>query len=394
MSGNIVAKNNTRLITVICCLYIFQGLFCMTLFTPSMPAITEHFMTTNTSVKLSITWYLFSYGLSQLLYGPLSDKHGRKPIVIIALVIMIIGNMITVWSWNITVFIVGHAVAGFGAGAGSTLTRAIIQESNSKKDFAKTLSWVMISATLGTNSGPVIGGILQQYFGWQSCFYLLIIMALALLVFILRFLPETNQHKKGHQFSKIVREYRYLTKDKTYLAHALIIALIFGLSISYYTMTPFLYQKILGVSPQTNGLLTTFIVFTIFVGAVIFNRTVHSYPTKVFFIIGMSCFSIASLAIMLFGFIGLISIFAILLPGIILFFGLGLSNTLFTSEGLQKHRHHAGLAGALQGSIKVLGAFVIGLFVSHLSETSLLPLGVILCVISSLIIALYLWSVK
>lgn len=105
--------------------------------------------------------------------------------------------------------------------------------------------------------------------------------------------------------------------------------------------------------------------------------------------IGIGCFSLSTMILLILGMVNFVNVLAILLPSLLVFFGVGLSNPVFTSEGLKAHRHQAGVAGSLQGAIKIMMGFIFGYITSHLVAASVLPFGVVFGTTSCLIIVLY-----
>ncbi len=377
-------------ITLICCLFIFIGLFSMTIFSPSLPIITHALNTSREMVKIAITGYLFGYGISQLFYGPIADYLGRKPVIIFALTIVLFGNVITALSWAGWIFVVGHIIAGLGAGSGSTVTRAIIKDTHVGHAYTRSLSLVILMATLGTNSGPVIGGFIQQYFGWRFNFWFIVLASLLIITFALIALPETIEKKHALNVKTILINYFNLLRHRFFMGHALIIGLIFSASIAYFTLTPFLYQVNLHLTPAMNGTLMIIPIICIFSGTFTMNFLLHKINQHIIMVFGISLYFIGGISMLVAALLHVINVYVILIPSLCLYFSLGLINPLFTGNGIKRFTENIGLVSALQGSLKVLVAAIAGIFFAKIIDQSLLPLACIYLSIAVLILSFYL----
>lgn len=369
--------------------FIFVGLFGMTILSPSLPSIQHDLAISRFLVKAAITGYLFSYGVVQLFYGPLSDAYGRKPIILMALSLLLLGNLITANALSGYIFIMGHTIAGLGAGAGSTIPRAILRDTFDGVSFTKQLSFVILCATLGTNTGPIAGGVIQHSINWRANFWTLGLLSSIIIIATLMLMEETNKARQFISFKRVMKQYVALCFSRTFICSALMIALTFAVSIAYVVMTPFLYQINLHISPLSNGLLMVFPVISIFLGTFCLNAVIDSLAEKTIILIGIVCYLFAGLLLLYFGLQGTMSLAAILLPSLLTYFALGFCNPVMTSYGIRDYKNTIGLAGALQATIKVLGAAMATFVFAKVFETNQIPLAVVDIVASILLLILF-----
>ena len=162
------------------------------LYLPILPAMEKALHTTPHLVQFSIAAYIWGYAFSQLIYGPLSDAYGRKPIIIVGLTVAIIGSWVCFASHHMHWLIVGRCLQGAGAGVFGVM-RAI--RDCSRSSACCMMSYFAIANVAMMTCAPVLGALLQQWFGWHANFGFLLMYAIAIWLLVLVLLPETNQHQ-------------------------------------------------------------------------------------------------------------------------------------------------------------------------------------------------------
>ena len=182
---------NKVLISVMVIAAIALGNAGSTLYLPAMPAITVALHTTGAMMKLSLSLFLIGFSASQLFYGPLSDAFGRKINLILGIIIFIVGSLISALADDITVLLIGRFIEGVGIGAANAVGYALMRDIYSGSKLTVQLSYVSVFVGTMPLVAPIIGGYLVTELNWQSCFYLLAIAALLLLIVKVVFLPET-----------------------------------------------------------------------------------------------------------------------------------------------------------------------------------------------------------
>ena len=160
---------------LLACLIVSIGQLSLGLVFPSLPWIAQDLATTTDQTQLLVSGYLLMFGSSQLIYGPLSDVFGRRPVLLAGLSIAILGLVVAVCqSDNFSGLLTGRIMQGFGAGSVGVLARATMRDSYQNQSFVKAMTWVSIVAAFTPIIGPVIGGMVNHYLGWQSVFILLL----------------------------------------------------------------------------------------------------------------------------------------------------------------------------------------------------------------------------
>ena len=156
-----------------------------------MPAIAVAFDTTYGTVQLVLTVYLFGFAGAQLVYGPLSDRFGRRPVLLVGLLLYITGTLTCLFAPIVEVMIAGRLVQAIGGCSGMIMARAIVRDVYDREGSATTLASVLTAAALGPMVAPLIGGYLQAWFGWQANFMVLLAAGIGILIACWFLLNET-----------------------------------------------------------------------------------------------------------------------------------------------------------------------------------------------------------
>jgi len=246
-----------RFLTLLIILSGVMGVFASDMYVPSLPAIADAFSVSSRWVELTVAWYLFALAGSQLIYGPVSDKFGRRHILLFGLAVMVFGSLLCALAGSITGLIAARFIQGLGAGACLALARAITRDSFSGSDLAYVGSIFSLFAGFIPCVAPVLGGYFQHYLGWQSVFAFLALYSFVVWWLVYKGLPETHQPQSEHslRISKVLANYAMLLRSRAFMGHVLSAAMAVSGILVYYTMSPFLLQNVLGLSPVAYGWL-------------------------------------------------------------------------------------------------------------------------------------------
>jgi len=160
------------------------------LYTPSLPYIVTHFGTTATMAQLTVPVYLLGYGLSQSLYGSLSDRFGRRSPLIIGLVVYVIASLMVPQSSNIYVFLLMRLLQGVGTGGPGVLSKSILSDRFKGMKLKRLTNYMTMAWAMGPIVAPAVGGYLQAYYGWHASFYGMAGLGFVALLLVVMFLPE------------------------------------------------------------------------------------------------------------------------------------------------------------------------------------------------------------
>ncbi|QDH17770.1 multidrug effflux MFS transporter [Swingsia samuiensis] len=350
------------------------------MYLPGFPNIARDFHTEEVSVQLSLSSALFGLALGQLFVGPLSDTHGRKTPLIVAMALFAFASFLCATSSSILIFIIARFFQGLTAAAGLVLSRAIVRDVFSGAQLAQFFSRLMIINAIAPMIAPMLGGAILQFPSatWRTIFWFLTGFGVIAVGLVWGRLTETlplSKRLPNSTYATLETFYSLFT-DREFIGQALTVGLIHGGSFAYVAGTPFVYQNIYGVSPQAFSILFGINGIALVIGSWIIGRS-KTMPST-YSLLKKSVFAITMASV----FIGLIAIFKgplfLLVAGIFLYMtciGMVLTSTFVIAIAKQGHR--AGSASAILGSLNL----IIGTIVSPLvgiNKTSAVPMAAVL----------------
>lgn len=228
------------------------------LFTPALPNIAYFFEVNEVTAQQTITWFLIGYAIGQLLYGPIANRFGRKPALFIGISLQIMSSLLCVFAGLIHQFwllIVARFLLALGSGVGLKMTFTLVNDCYSPQVASKKVSYLILSFAITPGLSIAIGGILNTYFGWTSCFYAGAIYGLALLLLVKR-LPETqllldlNALKLMH----LLHEYGKQFKNKQLMVGGLLMGSATCFVYVFAVLAPFIAITIFGMDSAQYGI--------------------------------------------------------------------------------------------------------------------------------------------
>jgi len=260
---------NPHRFTCIIILLMTISQMAVTIYLPAMPSMVIALNTHPNLIQLSLIIFIFAYGCSQFFYGPLSDVYGRRLIVLVGLSIFTVATLIAACSTNIYLFLIARALQGMGIGCGDTMGRAIMCDTFKGQEFVKAASYISMAATLTPLFAPILGGYLDFYFGWRSCFIFLLGYGSLCLLLLQHYLPETNNKRYVINIKGILNRYTFIIRNRIFLGFFIPGLVSFFGETVYSMISPFLLQTKLGYSSVEFGWLTIYIVGGLLIGALI-----------------------------------------------------------------------------------------------------------------------------
>lgn len=244
------------------------GSFVNDMYIPTLPVMCKSFHCSVSTCQLGLTFGMIGLGVGQMLFGPFSDRWGRKPILYIAMVIFAIGAFCSVWSKSIWEFIWWRLVQGFGASGGYFLARTIPADMYTGRALAKVMALVGAINGFAPASAPVIGGFVSHKIGWQGIFWILFGFSILLLILapaLKESLPK-KRRVQGH-FWIAFENYGFLVRNKNFMIHTILKGAALGLVFAYVSAAPFIIQDHYGYSQMDFGLFMGFNAIFIALGA-------------------------------------------------------------------------------------------------------------------------------
>lgn len=351
------------------------GPFVTDMYLPSLPAMTAYFNTSISMVQTGLTFSMLGLAAGQLLFGPLSDKFGRRPPLIVSMILFVVATTACIFSPNIEIFVLLRFVQGIAASGGIVIARSIAADKFKGANLAKSLAVVGAINGIAPIAAPVTGGLIVRYTGWQGIFVILLLLGAALLALGLHFNESLSQPRRSKEkLSRSLLLFKPVLQNKKYLFYTLELAFALAILFAYIASSPFIIQTHYGFTPFAFSLFFAVNAVSIGFGAAASVRFKSQHAALKISVIGINLCSWGLLLSVPFQ-VSIIGFEALLF---ILSFMLGMSFTISTTTAMDAARANAGTASALLGA----SGFLFGSFVSPLVGLGniMLSTGIVLVV--------------
>ena len=332
---------------------------------PALPLLVQVFNDSPAHVQLVLSLYLGGIAAGQLVYGPVSDRFGRRPVLIAGLALFLAGTLLCGMAWSLTALIVGRLLQACGACAGIVLSRAIIRDVYDREMAARGLALVMMAMTLAPAISPALGAYLAEWFDWRAIFALLGGLGAVVFVATVVRLGETNRHPVRLDFAGTARSYAILLRSPGFAGFALCSACTSASWFTFIASAPYLVSDVLGEPPSTYGLMILFPMATYMLGNAGAARFALHIGSLRLLITGRVVALSGAVVVTLWYLSGGFSVWALFLPIALAEIGDGLSQPSVMAAGLSIHPRIAGTASGLMGFLQMTmaaaGSFVVAL---------------------------------
>lgn len=229
--------------------------FAINVVVPSLPAIERIFDTSYARVQLILSVFLAAIAVSQIVIGPLSDRFGRRPILLVGLAVFVATCVAAPFATDIDTLLAIRAVQGASGCVGIVLSRAIVRDLFDRRQAASMLGYVTMGFAMAPMVAPTIGGVLQELYGWTAIFWFMAGLGVASLAVSWAYIPETNLHRTSSlSLGSIFGSYGKLLREPDFLLFTACSSLSSGVFFSFLGGAPYVAERILGLSPSVYGL--------------------------------------------------------------------------------------------------------------------------------------------
>ena len=367
---------NENVIFSLSVMAMISGLLAIDIHLASMPYIMKFMHTDKQHMGQSISFFLFGAGSSMLVYGPLSDKYGRRVMMLIGLSIATLASFCSVLTDNITSFLITRLLQGIGAGACMGLGRVILADIVQGPRYATVASFLTIITGLSPLIGPIIGGYIQSLINWQTNFYLLGTMQLITLILFVLFFPETNKHKNTSlKLTHLLQNYKYLLKHSPFVGFTILSGIGLSSSMLYATMSSFILQIEFHTSPILYGWLTMMASIGIIISCSLIPVSVKRFGLEKSIFIGLVIMLISGILLIVFNITNIINLSLLMLTVFLALFSYPLVVICSSTCAITPYQDKRGAAGALFGGFQMLMAFGVSASASFLAQHGVILLG-------------------
>jgi MFS transporter, DHA1 family, multidrug resistance protein len=330
---------------------------------PAFPEMAGELRTTVKDLSATLASFFVAFAVGQLFVGPLSDRFGRKWLVMSGLVVFVAGSSMCAFADSLSQLIVGRVVQALGVCATSVLSRAIARDLFEGETLARALSLIMVAMAAAPGFSPLLGGALNSVLGWRSTFGVVALLAVLLGVRYWSQLGETHGADKRASISiaAILKTYGELLRDRRFIAPALSVSLVIGSLYMFFAMAPAILITGFGFSPLGLSLFFASTVFVVFGAGVLAPKLARRFSQIRAARAGILIALAGSLALLF----GKEDVYYFSFAITVFLLGMGLINPLGTAITLQPFGQKAGAASALLGFLQMgCAAIAIGIAAS------------------------------
>ncbi|WP_243292694.1 multidrug effflux MFS transporter [Bacillus sp. FJAT-47783] len=350
-----------------------------TIFTPSLPDIAKSLSVSGSSIQLTLSVYFVGFAFGVFLIGWLSDRIGRRPAMLWGIIIYGLGSLLCYFSKSIELLLVSRFIQALGASAGSVVTQTILRESVDGRKrhemFAKIAGVIAFTPAVG----PLIGGWIDQGFGFRAVFLTLVFMSVGIYMYTLTSLPETRTNQIALNINVFHVLKRLLTNLKV-IAFGLLIGGTNGILFSYYAEAPFIFMNYFNLSPGFYGFLGIVSALSSIIGANISKQLLSRHEPERIIYFGCLVMSTGAIFLLITVLVGttpnVYYAVAMLLSVFVLLLGIGIALPNCLSLALVDFQQVIGTASALfsLGYYLIVGGITWGMSSLHTGSLLIMPI--------------------
>lgn len=357
------------------------------MYLPAFPRLQSVFATDEQGVQLTLSLFVVGYALGQFIHGPISDRIGRRPVLIAGIGIYAVTSALCATATSIEQLIALRFLQAFGASVGTVLGRAIIRDLHSGSEAARMLSLTLMGVSVAALVAPLIGGQVLRYADWEAIFHLLGLIGVGAMVLAWAMIPETlpPERRRRTPMTNIVRDCLVILRHRHAVGYMVCGALSFATMFAQLSGTPFVYITLHGVAPEHFGWLFAANIIAVMAGSWLNSRLVVRYGLRAMMTLGMMVALAGGAGLLLTAATGFGGLVGIVVPIMVMMAPHNLINANAGAAALEHFPDLAGTASALLGFIRFGAGAVSGAAVGWFYDGSALPMAavVFVCVTAS-----------
>ncbi|MDX6909938.1 Bcr/CflA family multidrug efflux MFS transporter [Hafnia paralvei] len=362
------------------------------MYLPSMPVIAEQFGVPSGDVQMTLSAYTLGFAFGQMIYGPMADSIGRKPVIMYGTLFFALAGAACAMAQSVDQLIVMRLIHGLAAAAASVVINALMRDMFTKDDFARMMSFVVLVMTIAPLLAPIMGGALLIWFSWHAIFWAMAGAALLGTILVAIFIKETLPKEKRQKFRlrTTLGNFASLFRHKRVLCYMLASGFSFAGMFSFLSAGPFVYIDLNGVSPQHFGYYFALNIVFLFIMTLINSRNVRRFGAINMLRFGLLVQFVMGIWLVITAALGLG--FWWLVIGVAAYVG---CIAMITSNAmaviLDDFPHMAGTASSLAGTLRFSLGAVVGTLLALASARSEWPMvsSMFLCIFAAMMLFLY-----
>lgn len=366
------------------------GQMTQTMYVPSIPVMSEYFAVKSSYLQAVMAAYLIPYGLSQFVYGPVSDRIGRRPVIMIGMVIFLLGTVAALLAPSFEWFLVASFVQGLGTGCSGAMCRTVTRDCYDGAELHRANSLVSMGVIFSPLLAPVMGGYLSATFNWHASYLFLLVFGALVTVAMMLMFTETLPVER-RRYERVWVSYAYVLGNRRFQGYVLcLIATFAGIAV-FEAAAGVLLGSVLALDPTTVSWLFILPLPGYLAGSWLSSALVKQWGNGRVLFLGVLALTVGALTIFIPGVAGEVTVSSLIGGAFIYFIGAGILFPAATTAAIQPFPQHAGTAGAVLGGLQNLGAGLATLAASLMRAEDQYSLGVVMTVMAILVVLSLLW---
>lgn len=384
-------RPDTLAMTAVLAMLTALGPLATDFYLPSLPEIVRVMGTDVAGGQATLSAFLFGFAAGQVVWGPLSDRLGRRPVLMVGLALFLVATAACAFAPTIEALTGARFVQALGASGPIVLGRAMVRDLYDGARAGRELARMGMIMGLVPAVAPVLGGVLQQGFGWRSTFVATFAFGLVLAVVILRLMPETLRTRVPEPLSltAILRGYRSLAAVPVYRVYVGLTALAYGGLFAFISGSSFVLIGAYGLTPWQYGFAFAFAVLGYIAGTIVAQRLVGRRGMDGVIALGVACLAAGGVLMSLCVLGGFGGAFGVAGPMALYAAGVGLTMPQAQASAMMPFPERAGAASSFAGLCQMLFAACVGLLIGQLLRDAVLPLPLVITAIGLSAFALF-----
>ena len=384
-------KPGTLSLTVVLALLTALGPMSTDMYLPSLPGMARDLSTDAAGVQLTLSAFLFGFAFGQLAYGPVSDRLGRRKVLLFGLALYVLASAVCALAPNIEALVGARFLQALGASGPIVLARAMVRDLYSGPQASRLLAQMAMIMGVVPAIAPVLGGLLHEVFGWRSNFVLALGVSAALGLVVLLSLPETlkTRSREPLSFLAILRGFALLLRHPTYRIYVSFSSLAYGGLFAVISGSSFVLQQIYGLSEVVFALSFALVVIGFMSGTLLAQRLVVGHGIDRTIGWGVAAMALGGVAMLLLVLVRVPSSFAVTLPMALYAAGVGLTMPQAAAAAMTPFPDRAGAASSLLGICQMTFAAVVGIGLGQFLGASPLPMPIVIAGAGCLALLIY-----